>query len=116
MEGLAVLFALGVVAVLLGMLLIGIELGAAVAARHRAEAAADLGALAAAGHAVHGEGPACGRADGKRSSASGHASASLSGHQKLTIAKRRSSSAAILASGRCGARSCAARVKPLRTV
>lgn len=63
-DGFATVWAAGVVAVLLGVLLIGVELGAAVAARHRAESAADLSALAAAGHAVHGEGPACARAAG----------------------------------------------------
>ncbi|MDN5934535.1 MAG: flp pilus-assembly TadE/G-like family protein, partial [Pseudonocardia sp.] len=62
--GFATVWAAGAVAVLMGLLLIGIELGAAVAARHRAEAAADLAALAAAGHAVHGAAAACARAAG----------------------------------------------------
>ncbi|MFB9383437.1 Rv3654c family TadE-like protein [Pseudonocardia petroleophila] len=42
--------------------MVGIELGAGVAVRHRAEAAADLAALAAAGRAVHGTAAACARA------------------------------------------------------
>jgi secretion/DNA translocation related TadE-like protein len=43
-------------------LLVGLHLGAAVIARHRAEAAADLAALAAAGVAVEGVQTACDRA------------------------------------------------------
>ncbi len=39
-----------------------LQLGAAVGARHRAEAAADLGALAAAAHAVEGPDVACAKA------------------------------------------------------
>ncbi|MBW0119417.1 Rv3654c family TadE-like protein, partial [Pseudonocardia abyssalis] len=60
--GFATVWAAGAVAVLLGLLVVGIELGAGIAARHRAEAAADLGALAAAGDAVHGTAAACARA------------------------------------------------------
>jgi len=39
--------------------LLGAALGAATVARHRAGAAADFGALAAARHAIEGQGPAC---------------------------------------------------------
>ncbi|WP_267305988.1 Rv3654c family TadE-like protein [Mycobacterium barrassiae] len=39
-----------------------VYLGAAVTARHRAQAAADLAALAAAGRLAQGEGAACGHA------------------------------------------------------
>jgi secretion/DNA translocation related TadE-like protein len=44
------------------VVLLGCWLGAAVIARHRAEAAADLGALAAASHAAEGPARACDRA------------------------------------------------------
>jgi len=46
----------------LAVLVFGLQLGAAITARHRASAAADLAALAAAGHAVWGAQVACGRA------------------------------------------------------
>ncbi|OLT14009.1 hypothetical protein BJF78_20585 [Pseudonocardia sp. CNS-139] len=46
----------------MGALVIAMHVGSAVTARHRAEAAADLAALAAAGHAVHGTDAACERA------------------------------------------------------
>ena len=51
--------ALAVIAVLV----VGVRIGAATIARHRAEAAADLGALAGATRAVSGEAAGCGRAD-----------------------------------------------------
>ncbi|GAA4611780.1 Rv3654c family TadE-like protein [Saccharopolyspora hordei] len=47
---------------LLALLVLVLQLGAATVARHRAEGAADLAALAAAAHAVRGTGPACARA------------------------------------------------------
>jgi secretion/DNA translocation related TadE-like protein len=50
------------VAALAGVAVLGCWLGAAVIARHRAEAAADLGALAAASHAAEGPDRACERA------------------------------------------------------
>lgn len=60
--GLATVWAAAGVAVVVGLLVIALDLGAAIAGRHRAEAAADLAALAAAGHATLGVGPACERA------------------------------------------------------
>lgn len=60
--GVATVWAAVAVTAILGLLLVGLDLGSVIAARHRAEAAADLAALAAAGHAVHGEVPACARA------------------------------------------------------
>ena len=62
-EGIATVWAAAGTAVIMAALLLGLHLGAAVAARHRAEAAADLAALAAAGQAVHGAGTACRRAE-----------------------------------------------------
>ncbi|MEU5262458.1 Rv3654c family TadE-like protein [Amycolatopsis sp. NPDC021455] len=50
------------VAALSGVAVLGFWLGAAVVARHRAESAADLGALAAASHAAEGPVQACERA------------------------------------------------------
>jgi secretion/DNA translocation related TadE-like protein len=41
------------------LLVIGLQLGSAVVARHRAEAAADLAALASAGQAIAGREAAC---------------------------------------------------------
>jgi secretion/DNA translocation related TadE-like protein len=61
-SGVAAVWAAAAVGVLMAVLLVGLDLGGAAAGRHRAAAAADLAALAAAGHAVHGTGPACGRA------------------------------------------------------
>ncbi len=49
----------------------GAQLGAAVVARHQAQAAADLGALSAAVHAMEGEVTACGYA--RRTVAANHA-------------------------------------------
>ncbi len=49
-------------AVLLSLVLVVAAVANAVAARHRAEGAADLGALAAAAHVVDGVGAACARA------------------------------------------------------
>jgi secretion/DNA translocation related TadE-like protein len=61
-RGVATVWAAAGIAVIMSVLLVGLHLGAAVAARHRAAAAADLAALGAAGLAVHGPGPACGKA------------------------------------------------------
>jgi secretion/DNA translocation related TadE-like protein len=61
-SGVAAVWAASAVSVLMAVLLVGLDLGGAVAGRHRAAAAADLAALAAAGQAVHGPGPACDRA------------------------------------------------------
>jgi secretion/DNA translocation related TadE-like protein len=52
-------WAAAAVGVLLMLTVFGVELGAASSVRHRAEAAADLAALAAAAHAVDGEQVAC---------------------------------------------------------
>ena len=60
--GIATVWAAVAVTAILGLLLVGLDLGSVIAARHQAEAAADLAALAAASHAVHGEVPACARA------------------------------------------------------
>jgi secretion/DNA translocation related TadE-like protein len=62
-RGLATVWAATAVAVLIGVLVAMLDLAAAVGARHRAEAAADLAALAAAGQAVQGAEAACGQAD-----------------------------------------------------
>ena len=62
-RGSATVWAATGVAVIMIVFLVGLHLGAAVIARHRAEAAADLAALAAAGLAVEGTEAACARAD-----------------------------------------------------
>ena len=46
-------------AVLLALTVGGVSVGSAVIARHRAQSAADLAALAAAAHLADGSGPAC---------------------------------------------------------
>jgi hypothetical protein len=61
-RGSASVWAVAGVAVIMTVFLVGLHLGAAVIARHRAEAAADLAALAAAARAVEGAEPACRRA------------------------------------------------------
>lgn len=61
--GLATVWAAGAVAVLVGAVMIGLHIGAAILARHRAESAADLAALAAARLAAEGTERACRRAD-----------------------------------------------------
>jgi secretion/DNA translocation related TadE-like protein len=61
-SGAATIWTALAVAALTGVVLLGCWLGAAVIARHRAEAAADLGALAAASHAAEGPARACDRA------------------------------------------------------
>ena len=60
--GVATVWAAAAVAVLTTVLAACLHLGAALLARHRAESAADLAALAAAREAVRGEAPACRRA------------------------------------------------------
>ena len=60
--GYATVWAASVMAVVLGLALAGVELGMAIGVRHRAEAAVDLAALAAAGHAGEGEMAACAQA------------------------------------------------------
>lgn len=60
--GLATVWAAAVVAVLMVLLVGGLHLGAAILARHRAESAADLAALAGAQHSAEGERVACGSA------------------------------------------------------
>ncbi|HEY2100552.1 MAG TPA: pilus assembly protein TadG-related protein, partial [Pseudonocardia sp.] len=47
-RGVATLWAAGAMSVVLAVMVVGINLGAAASSRHRAEAAADLAALAAA--------------------------------------------------------------------
>jgi secretion/DNA translocation related TadE-like protein len=58
-RGVATLWAAGAMSVVLAVMVFGINLGAAASSRHRAEAAADLAALAAASHAGDGEAAAC---------------------------------------------------------
>ena len=60
--GVATVWAAAAIAVIIGVLVFGLQLASAITARHRASAAADLAALAAAGHAVWGTQVACGRA------------------------------------------------------
>jgi secretion/DNA translocation related TadE-like protein len=61
-RGSATVWAVAGVAVIMTVFLVGLHLGSAVIARHRAEAAADLAALAAAGVAVEGAEASCDRA------------------------------------------------------
>ncbi|RSD19576.1 Rv3654c family TadE-like protein [Amycolatopsis eburnea] len=61
-RGAATIWTALAVAALTGVTTLGIWLGAATIARHRAEAAADLAALAAASHAAEGPVQACERA------------------------------------------------------
>ena len=58
-SGVATVWAAGVVTALVAMFVFGMHLAAATSGRHRAEAAADLAALAAASHALDGEQAAC---------------------------------------------------------
>ena len=60
--GLATVWAAVAVGMLMVALLVGLHVGSAVVARHRAESAADLAALAGAGDAVLGRTAACDRA------------------------------------------------------
>jgi secretion/DNA translocation related TadE-like protein len=61
-RGSATIWAAIGISVITAVLLVGLHLGSAVLARHRAEAAADLAALAAAAVAVEGVDAACRRA------------------------------------------------------
>jgi secretion/DNA translocation related TadE-like protein len=61
-RGVATIWAVGAIAVLLSVGLFGMHLGGAMVARHQAESAADLAALAAAQAVVAGEQQACAQA------------------------------------------------------
>lgn len=61
-RGMATVWAAGVIAVLMSLTVFGLHLGGVILARHHAESAADLAALAGAGSVVAGEGYACARA------------------------------------------------------
>ena len=61
-RGVATVWAAGAIAVLVSVAAFGLHLGEAMVIRHRAEAAADLAALAAAARAVPGERYACDQA------------------------------------------------------
>ena len=61
-SGAATIWTAMAVVALAGVAVLGCWLGTAVLARHRAESAADLGALAAASHAAEGPARACERA------------------------------------------------------
>lgn len=62
-KGVATVWAVGAIAALMLIMMFGVGLGLAVGGRHRAEAAADLAALAAAAHALDGEEAACAYGD-----------------------------------------------------
>ncbi|MGH4022817.1 MAG: Rv3654c family TadE-like protein [Pseudonocardiaceae bacterium] len=61
-RGAATVWSAGALAVLLVVAMAGVHLGGALVARHQAESAADLAALAGAVRAIAGERPACDRA------------------------------------------------------
>lgn len=61
-RGSGTVLAVGAIGAIVAVLALLLQLGAAVSTRHRAEAAADLGALAAASYALDGSKSACGRA------------------------------------------------------
>ncbi len=61
-RGAATVFAVALIAVLIGLMTGAAAVGAAVIGRHRAQSAADLAALAAAGALVSGPGQSCSRA------------------------------------------------------
>ena len=61
-RGSATVWAAGGIAAMLLTVGLVVAIGAAAITRHRASAAADLAALAAAAHAIEGEGSACARA------------------------------------------------------
>ena len=63
-RGSATVWTAGAVAVVLVIAVAGMHLGGVLLARHRAESAADLAALAAAGRSVAGVQVACARASG----------------------------------------------------
>ncbi|QQQ76744.1 pilus assembly protein TadE [Saccharothrix sp. 6-C] len=62
-RGSASVVAVAVAAVWFGLVAVGVHVGEVVVARHRVGAAADLGALAAAGQLVGGVAHACDRAE-----------------------------------------------------
>ncbi len=61
-RGVATVWAVGAIAVLMGLAAFGLYLGEAMVIRHQAESAADLAALAGAGTVVAGEQYACAQA------------------------------------------------------
>ncbi|WP_447005257.1 Rv3654c family TadE-like protein [Saccharothrix isguenensis] len=61
-RGSASVVAVAVAGVWFALVVVGVRLGEAVVSRHQVAAAADLGALAAAGQLVSGADEACGRA------------------------------------------------------
>jgi secretion/DNA translocation related TadE-like protein len=61
-RGVATVWAAGAIAVLVSMAVFGLHLGEAMVARHQAESAADLAALAGAAEVVAGEQYACAQA------------------------------------------------------
>lgn len=61
-RGVATVWAVGAIAVLMSLAVFGLHLGQAVVVRHQAESAADLAALAGAGMVVAGERYACAQA------------------------------------------------------
>lgn len=61
-RGAATVWAVGAIAVLMSVTVFGVRLGGVLVARHQAESAADLAALAAAGGVVGGEQYACAQA------------------------------------------------------
>lgn len=61
-RGVATVWAAGAIAVLMSLTVFGLYLGGAMLARHQAQSAADLAALAGAGRALAGERVACSRA------------------------------------------------------
>lgn len=61
-RGVATVLVVGMIAVLMVLVAVGVQIGAAVVTRHRVAAAADLAALAAAGQLVVGGDRACERA------------------------------------------------------
>lgn len=58
-RGSATIVGVGAVFVVVALFVVAVQLGAAVVTRHRAAAAADLAALAAAAHVIGGPGQAC---------------------------------------------------------
>ncbi|MFN2494313.1 MAG: Rv3654c family TadE-like protein [Pseudonocardiaceae bacterium] len=61
-RGSATIWAAGAIAVLMSVVVVGLHLGGVILARHQAESAADLAALAGAGAVLAGEQQACGQA------------------------------------------------------
>lgn len=61
-RGSATIWAVAAMTALVAVVVLVLQLGSAVATRHRAESAADLAALAVAAHVLEGRDAACGRA------------------------------------------------------